>query len=163
MARDSRELRTQSVHHTISVPTAASSSEGGEITSTSPKRMSQTSLNESPRPKAGKFFLPAPLSSSSVNLNESPRPKAGKCRESSKGKSASQSLNESPRPKAGKFVWLRCMVLSLRASMKVPARRRGNEGHGHHERPLLSLNESPRPKAGKLTSSFSSVSVMRPQ
>ena len=60
-------------------------------------------------------------------------------------------LNESPRPKAGKF-----NLFGLRdkrfgqASMKVPARRRGNE-------PLpvftvdssFRLNESPRPKAGK--------------
>ena len=59
-------------------------------------------------------------------------------------------LNESPRPKAGKSVLLLVDDLALIASMKVPARRRGNfltSGAGFLK--LLRLNESPRPKAGK--------------
>ena len=37
-------------------------------------------------------------------------------------------LNESPRPKAGKCSFARSGLPLLRASMKVPARRRGNVG-----------------------------------
>ena len=60
-------------------------------------------------------------------LNESPRPKAGK----SLGKwgigAILIGLNESPRPKAGKFhPGHFCHVRTRHASMKVPARRRGN-------------------------------------
>ena len=60
-------------------------------------------------------------------LNESPRPKAGKWAFSQSIHPAEPSLNESPRPKVGKFGNLpsdyRC---TGRASMKVPARRRGS-------------------------------------
>ena len=64
--------------------------------------------------------------------------------------SSSVGLNESPRPKAGKFLTESGKRVAVEASMKVPARRRGNLCcEGDKALLLLGLNESPRPKAGK--------------
>ena len=64
---------------------------------------------------------------------------------------AASNLNESPRPKAGKCLSIGTTIsLFVRASMKVPARRRGNRAGSALAVRRRSLNESPRPKAGKL-------------
>ena len=107
-------------------------------------------LNESPRPKAGKFHDCLHQQLHVLGLNESPRPKAGKSSPRLRLRSGRRSLNESPRPKAGKlpgsggFPWYRCP-----ASMKVPALRRGNHLGSGLSMSEPRLNESPRPKAGK--------------
>ena len=66
------------------------------------RKLNFTDLNESPRPKAGKYFSSAMMMRCFCYLNESPRPKAGKFLEGNFETVSSKDLNESPRPKAGK-------------------------------------------------------------
>ena len=58
-------------------------------------------------------------------------------------------LSESSRPKAGNRGKAKVHRLEILASMKVPARRRGNTSARTGRSQLPGLNESPRPKAGK--------------
>ena len=94
--------------------------------------------------------LPKDRQSVNACLNESPRPKAGKFDVPYQVRARALSLNESPRPKAGKSPAGLGAARLLIASMKVPALRRGNLPRWMPEFPCkCSLNESPRPKAGK--------------
>lgn len=99
-------------------------------------------------------------------LNESPRPKAGKWAFSQSIHPAEPSLNESPRPKVGKFGNLpsdyRC---TGRASMKVPTRRRGNLGTPERV-PAVDLAASmkvPTRKRGNRPAYFGSATLSSPQ
>ena len=84
-------------------------------------------------------------------LNESPRPKAGKWVVGN-----SQVLDEGlasmkvPARRRGSIIIHRQHDSNVTASMKVPARRRGNGTlTPSYRRFTRRLNESPRPKAGK--------------
>ena len=114
-------------------------------------------------------------SAETFSLNESPSQKEGKLRRIHNEENFNSSLNESPSQKEGKY---RVGAVRYReqhgASMKVPPKRKGNEGLPHSkvldsfasmkvppkrkgnvdivgiEYPLLiSLNESPSQKEGK--------------
>ena len=133
------------------------------------------SLNESPSQKEGKYRHGDEITTITGSLNESPSQKEGKLRRIHNEENFNSSLNESPSQKEGKY---RVGAVRYReqhgASMKVPPKRKGNEGLPHSkvldsfasmkvppkrkgnvdivgiEYPLLiSLNESPSQKEGK--------------
>lgn len=115
MARDSRGLRIQSVHHAVSVSTAASSPEGGE----------SVVLN-----LAGTRDLVASM--------KVPARRRGNCPVAYDGRTSTYRLNESPLPKAGKWARVAGEVDAMRKTphLKSPARKRGNAGgDGRHSRP----------------------------
>ena len=63
--------------------------------------------------------------------------------------SVRSSLNESPSEKEGKCIRIRTSHRSLRPSMKVPPKRKGNLCPRLSERRAVPLNESPSEKEGK--------------
>lgn len=111
------------------MPTAASSSESGEIPARQRNPLHYLfGLDESPHPKAEK---------SSTPWNPTVRPVP--------------CLNESPRPKAGKSGKLVSHTVAKQASMKVPARRRRNRLPAPCPAQCSrGLNESPSNEEGKL-------------
>ena len=69
-------------------------------------------------------------------------------------------------PEGGESVVLNLAgTRDLVASMKVPARRRGNARAGRHlSRQLVGLNESPRPKAGEMLEAMDGIAdLLEPQ
>ena len=147
MARDSRRLRIQSVHHAVSVSTAASSSKGGEISWRRhlPLSMKVPTRRQGNRgkPKVHRLKVFASMKVPARRRGNDPlQPPLKPLVPASMKVPARRRGNFAPGREIG--------PRSTKASMKVPARRRGNVsgtlGGGFFR---FRLNESPRPKAGK--------------
>ena len=85
-------------------------------------------LNESPSQKEGKSECERGSTYMLAGLNESPSQKEGKSTPLYPALTSWTRLNESPSQKEGKYLSLQNPPPFAKASMKVPPKRKGNEG-----------------------------------
>ena len=110
-------------------------------------------LNESPRPKAGKWVVgnSQVLDEGLASMKVPARRRGNElvAERSTRVRLASMKVPARRRGNGGQTSL--CNRQRIRASMKVPARRRGNHLASGSLSTTRCLNESPRPKAGKCT------------